>query len=166
MISRPSVIVEESYALRGSASPRAIKPVHPGVCGERDRLGDNPAEVIGSSPRVPGTRPAWPGRGVHDRFTPACAGAPLPSLSKVRLARSRGAGVTSRRPHTGGARAGEFGWQKGLGRLRRARTRHGSYPGRDHSIHANQAHRITAVAWLRIGRRATKFAHEGRGHSG
>ena len=54
---------------------RGIKtPVHPRVCGEHDSTGARSQPMIGSSPRVRGTRPFRFFRENYLRFIPACAG--------------------------------------------------------------------------------------------
>ena len=47
---------------------------HPRVCGEQVRGVIDPAQVIGSPPRVRGTVPSSARRVMRPRITPACAG--------------------------------------------------------------------------------------------
>ena len=49
-------------------------PVHPRVCGERLRIGDDLYDASGSSPRVRGTPPRPRTADDRGRFIPACAG--------------------------------------------------------------------------------------------
>ncbi len=52
----------------------AQQPVHPRVCGERAVMVMSSCALIGSSPRVRGTRPPAPPMQIPGRFIPACAG--------------------------------------------------------------------------------------------
>ena len=53
--------------------------VHPRVCGEHNRGHNAEINVVGSSPRVRGTRPADRGGAGGRRFIPACAGNTCPA---------------------------------------------------------------------------------------
>ena len=62
---------------------RILRPVHPRVCGEHTKESGQEAYVIGSSPRVRGTRPVLFFPLPDHRFIPACAGnTSLPKASK------------------------------------------------------------------------------------
>ena len=61
-------------------SPRP-KPVHPRVCGERDRGTSNPLHRKGSSPRMRGTRDHRAGDDPARRFIPAYAGNAMATCS-------------------------------------------------------------------------------------
>ncbi len=55
-------------------SPHCAPAVHPRVCGERYQIRPPQTVVIGSSPRVRGTRSSQLTHIVSQRFIPACAG--------------------------------------------------------------------------------------------
>ena len=60
--------------------PRIARTVHPRVCGERYWLRRNSIYLVGSSPRVRGTRRTNTSRTKPARFIPACAGNAQASL--------------------------------------------------------------------------------------
>ena len=65
-------------ACAGNAGPRppapAWRPVHPRVCGERERQAKTNKRLGGSSPRVRGTQSLGTNSMASHRFIPACAG--------------------------------------------------------------------------------------------
>ena len=82
---RPRFIPACAGNARARAASARSAAVHPRVCGERVIRQFEADQMIGSSPRVRGTRCATPCSATRRRFIPACAGnAPATSTPRPR----------------------------------------------------------------------------------